>query len=185
MSLCALDENVLRDAVLVRLENIRFEAYVHVNALMWIVAFAELRALTNRKAVSESGFGLNPMEVNDLYEYLWNMGVTLQSDNAMGIFEQEYRPWPKLHAGDAVSDAFYRRLDRNKAAHIEELCAYNTRVDRVRYEQVLKTQLALFGKGIVTSLERTMGHYLKVGYSIQCFNLSLHYSLTHPFRTSP
>ncbi len=25
--------NILRDAVLVRLENIRFEAYVHVNAL--------------------------------------------------------------------------------------------------------------------------------------------------------
>ena len=61
-----------------------------------------------------------------------------------------------------MSDAFYRRLDRNKAAHIEELCAYNTRVDRVRYEQVLKTQVALFGIGVVTSLKRTMGHYLKV-----------------------
>ena len=45
VSLCAMDENVLRDAVLVRLENIRFEAYVHVNALMWKVAFAELRAV--------------------------------------------------------------------------------------------------------------------------------------------
>ncbi len=42
-----MDENVLRDAVLVRLENIRFEAYVHVNGLMWKVTFAELRALTN------------------------------------------------------------------------------------------------------------------------------------------
>ncbi len=45
--MCALDQNILRDAVLVRLENIRFDAYVHVNALMWKVAFAELRALTN------------------------------------------------------------------------------------------------------------------------------------------
>ncbi len=35
-------------------------------------------------------------------------------------------------------------------------------MDVVRYSQELKTQLALFGKGIVTSLQRTMGHYLKV-----------------------
>jgi hypothetical protein len=108
VSLCAMDENVLRDAVLVRLKNIKFEAYVHVNALMWQVAFAELRALTNRKAVRDTRFGLNPMELNDLYEYLRNMGVTMQSKNAMGVFEE------------------------------------------------LKTQLALFGKGIVTSLQRTM-----------------------------
>ncbi len=38
-----------------------------INAMMWIVTFAELRALKNRKAVRESGFGLNPMELNDLY----------------------------------------------------------------------------------------------------------------------
>jgi hypothetical protein len=80
VSMCAMDGNVLRDAVLVCLENIRFEAYVHVNALMWKVAFAVLRALTNRKAVRETGFGLNPMELNHLYEYLWNMGVKLQSE---------------------------------------------------------------------------------------------------------
>ena len=170
VSLCALDENVLRDAVLVRLENIRFEAYVHVNAMMWIVAFAELRALTNRKAVCESGFGLNPMGLNDLYEYLWNLGVTLQSENAMVILEQGYRPWPKLHEGDAESEAFYRRLDRNKPAHIDELRAYTTRVDRLRYEQELKTQMALFGKAVVTSLERTMGHYLKVGSCNRTFS---------------
>ena len=41
VTMCALDQNILRDAVLVRLENIRFEAYVHVNALMWKVAFYE------------------------------------------------------------------------------------------------------------------------------------------------
>ncbi len=57
--MCALDQNILRDAVLVRLENIRFEAYVHVSALMWKVAFAELRALTNRKTVT--GLGTKPI----------------------------------------------------------------------------------------------------------------------------
>ncbi len=70
VSMCALDANILRDAVLMRLENIRFEVYVHVNALMWQVAFAELRALTNRNSITESGLGLNPMELNALYEYL-------------------------------------------------------------------------------------------------------------------
>jgi hypothetical protein len=71
------------------------------------VAFAEVRALTNRKAVRETGFGLNPMELNDLYEYLWNMGVKMQSGNAMVVFEAAYRPWPKLHEDDAVSATFY------------------------------------------------------------------------------
>ena len=69
------------------------------------------------------------------------------------------------------SDAFYRRLDRSKPAHIDELRAYTTRVDSVRYEQELKTQLALFGKAVVTSLERTMGHYLKVGSCNRAFSL--------------
>ena len=104
--------NVLRDAVFVRLENIRFEAYVHVSALMWIVAFAELRALTNRKAVQQSGFGLNPMELNELYDYLWNMGVLMQSEDGMDVLKPEYRPWPKLHEGDDVSVRFYKRLER-------------------------------------------------------------------------
>ncbi len=67
--MCTLDANILRDAVLVRLENIRFEAYVHDNALMWKVAFAELRALTNRNAITESGLGSNPMELNALSDY--------------------------------------------------------------------------------------------------------------------
>ena len=99
------------------------------------------------------------------------MGVTLQSDNAKVILEPDYRPWPKLHAGDAVSDAFYRRLDRNKPAHIDELRAFTTRADRLRYEQELKTQIGLFGKAVVTSLERTMGHYLKVGSCNRAFSL--------------
>ncbi len=74
----------------------------------------------------------------------------------MGILEQGYRPWPKLHAGDAKGDAFYRRLDRNKPAHIDELRAYTTRVDRVRNEQELKTQLTLFGKAVLISLEASV-----------------------------
>jgi hypothetical protein len=121
-----------------------------------------LRALTNRKAVCDSGFGLNPLELNDLYEYLWNLGVKLQSETAIEVLDAGFRPWPKLHEADAVSVTFYERLDRNKQADIMELNAFRTRVDVARYSKELNTQLALFGTGIVTSLQRTMGHYLKV-----------------------
>ena len=162
VSMCALDADILRDAVLVRLENIRFEAYVHVNALMWKVAFAELRALTNRNAITESGFGLNPMELNALYEYLWNLGVLLKTEGCLSILQLEYRPWPKVHEGDTVSAKFYMRLDKNKETNMAELNNFHARSDVLRYTQVLKQQLGLFGDGILVSLERTMGNYLKV-----------------------
>jgi hypothetical protein len=160
--MCALDANILRDAVLVRLENIRFEAYVHVNALMWKVAFAELRALTNRNAITESGLGLNPMELNALYEYLWNLGVLLKTEGCLSILQLDYRPWPKVHEGDTVSVKFYMRLDKNKETNMAELNNFHARSDVLRYTQVLKQQLGLFGDGILVSLERTMGNYLKV-----------------------
>jgi hypothetical protein len=162
VSMCALDANILRDAVLVRLENIRFEAYVHVNALMWQVAFAELRALTNRNSITETGQGLNPMELNALYEYLWNVGVLLKTDGCLTILDPDYRPWPKVHEGDAVSVKFYLRLEKNKVEHMAELNNFTARRDVIRYTKVLQQQLGLFGAGILTSLERTMGHYLKV-----------------------
>ncbi len=44
-----LGADILRDSVLTRLENLHYEAYVHVNAIMWKVAFEELRALINKK----------------------------------------------------------------------------------------------------------------------------------------
>ena len=41
------EANLLRDSLLVTLESLHFEAYVHVNAIMWRVVFKELRGLTN------------------------------------------------------------------------------------------------------------------------------------------
>ncbi len=43
------DANVLRDSVLIQIGCIYFEAYVHVNAILWRVVFRELCALTNGK----------------------------------------------------------------------------------------------------------------------------------------
>ncbi len=53
------DPNVLRDSVLMQMECLYFEAYVHVGAIMWRVVFRELRGLTNSK-----GLELNPMALN-------------------------------------------------------------------------------------------------------------------------
>jgi hypothetical protein len=57
------DANVLRDSVLIQMECLHFEAYVHVNAILWRVVCHELRALTNGK-----GPELTPIALNTLYK---------------------------------------------------------------------------------------------------------------------
>jgi hypothetical protein len=93
----------------VRMEIIHYECYVHVNAIMWRVLYRELRALTN-----DSTMNLNPMEINDLYEAVWNVGVVLQSDEALSILDLDYRPWAKVKEGTEASTKFYSVHDRNK-----------------------------------------------------------------------
>ncbi len=66
---------------------IPYECYVHVNAIMWRVVYRELRALTNDAAMD-----LNPMELNEVYEEVWNVGTLLMSDDALSILDLDYRP---------------------------------------------------------------------------------------------
>jgi hypothetical protein len=91
-----LEANVLRDSVLVRLECIHFECYIHVNALLWRLVYRELRAVTNDQALN-----LNPLEVNDLYDYLWDVGTLLTSTDALDILEDGWSPWPRVKDGNA------------------------------------------------------------------------------------
>jgi len=65
------EANLLRDSLLVSLECLHFEAYVHVNAVLWRVVFKELRGLTNSK-----GLEISPTELNALYEYLYDLGTS-------------------------------------------------------------------------------------------------------------
>ncbi len=60
---------------------------MHVNTIMWRVVFKELRGLTNSK-----GLELNPMELNGLYENLYDLGIMLQGDSSLLVFEKGYRP---------------------------------------------------------------------------------------------
>jgi hypothetical protein len=79
-----LGANVLRYSILTRLENMHYEAYVHCCAILWKIVFQELRGLTNTTAI------LNPMELNVLYDHLWNVGVDLQSDDCLNILKGDF-----------------------------------------------------------------------------------------------
>ena len=84
------EANLLRDSILVSLECLHFEAYVHVNAVMWRVVFKELRGLTNSK-----GLEITPTELNTLYEYLYDLGKRslFLTKNIINFFDLFYRPY--------------------------------------------------------------------------------------------
>ncbi len=169
-----LDATILRDSILTRIENIRFQAYVHTSAIMWKVCFQELRALTNIKQLSYEGLNVNPMELNAIYEHVWNLGVLLKTDACLSILQEQYRPWPKVsfphtptplphnwpyclnlvqvRLQEARSQEFYRVLERSRGADLAELREYETREDTANYEAGLREVLSLFGQAIHTSL---------------------------------
>ena len=151
-----LGQNILRDSTLQRMECNYFEAYVHVNAVMWEVAFAELRYLTNSKTVS-----LNPMEVNDLYDRLWRMATQMQGPDALDILEAVYRPWPRLQPSNEALSKWYDTKRDSKEHNLEALRAFYGREDRVEYEQVFRSLLALFGKAIHDAFERNLSDRLE------------------------
>jgi hypothetical protein len=91
------------------MEMIPFECYVHANAILWRVMYRELRALMN-----DGVLNLNPMEINDVYENVWNVGTLLQSDDALSVLEPNFRPWPKVKETSEASQAFYQVHDRSK-----------------------------------------------------------------------
>jgi hypothetical protein len=152
-----LDEaNLLQDSLLVTLECVHFEAYVHVNAIMWRVVFKELRGLTNSK-----GLEIYPIELNTLYEYLYDLGTMLQTTDCMIVFNDTFRPWPHIYKPGLRSKKVYENLDRNLTEDLERLRTYQTRADSEVYRDILMQVFGLFGKGIIASLEFTMKNYLR------------------------
>ena len=152
MDMLVLDANILRDSILIRMEIIQYECYVHVNAIMWRVVYRELRALTNDGAMA-----LNPMELNDIYEELWNVGTLLQNHGeVLSIMEDDFRPWPKVKEDTEKSRLFYEVHDRAKQTDMALLRKYKSRADLQSYVVVLKKVLSLFGKyaAVYTSLFR-------------------------------
>jgi len=138
------------------MELMQFECYVHVNAIVWRLIYRELRAVTN-----ENTLDLNPLELNDLYDYLWDVGELLQGDESLDIMQEGWRPWPRVKEGSEASWDFYDILDRHKARDLELLNRYQVRADVEQYTAMLKTVLRLFGEAIKESLTRTMADYLE------------------------
>lgn len=148
IDLLVLDANILRDSILVRMEIIQYECYVHVNAIMWRVVYRELRALTNDGAMA-----LNPMELNDIYEELWNVGTLLQNEaEVLSIMEDDFRPWPKVKEDTEKSRLFYDVHDRAKQTDMALLRTYASRADVESYVVVLKKVFCLFGKSVAVFL---------------------------------
>jgi hypothetical protein len=119
---------------------------------MWRVVYRELRALTNDGAMA-----LNPMELNDIYEELWNVGTLLQNNGeVLSIMEDDFRPWPKVKEDTEKSRLFYEVHDRAKQTDMALLRKYKSRADLQSYVVVLKKVLSLFGKyaAVSTSLLR-------------------------------
>ncbi len=80
--------------------------------------------------------GLTPLEINDLYDHLWNVGVVLQSEDSLQIFEDGWRPWPRVRDGSECSWDFYDIHERHKAADLTILRAFERREDVAVYTQV-------------------------------------------------
>jgi hypothetical protein len=101
------------------------------------------------------------MELNDLYDHMWNLGTLLQGDGALTILDPAFRPWPRVRYSQAPSRSYYYHVEKNKAAERAELQQYDQRPDLDIYLPILLEVLQLYGLAIHTSLERTLGKYLK------------------------
>jgi hypothetical protein len=101
------------------------------------------------------------MELSDIYEHVWNLGLLLQTEDCLSVLQSEYRPGPKVREEEVCSAHFYAVLDRSREEDLAELRLYAGREDLENYEPVLREVLHLFGAAIITSLERTMGNFLK------------------------
>ena len=82
--------------------------------------------------------------MNDLYECLWHVDELLQTENCLVIFDEDFRPWPKLPAENG-GEKFYAIHDRDKGTDLRHLRAFETREDIGVYRTVLMEVFKLFG----------------------------------------
>jgi hypothetical protein len=105
---------------------------------------------------------LDPLTLNEVYdENLYDVGVLLQTEKALVLFEPGFRAWPHIYQSNNRSKLFYMRLETNLVADMVLLRTYKGRADEAKYENMLRTVLGLSGQGIIASLEFTMKDYLQ------------------------
>jgi hypothetical protein len=101
------------------------------------------------------------MELNTLYEHLYDLGRHLETGDSLDVFKTGFRPWPHVYKGGGRSKQFYSRVDANLAVDLARIDNFNLRDDNAAYTEILREVLKCFGCGIIDSLEYTMKHYIK------------------------
>jgi hypothetical protein len=86
------------------------------------------------------------MELNDLYDHMWNMGSILKTDEALTVLDDDYRPWPRVRYNEVPSRQYYGHLEKNKVGHRAELRQYENKSDLDVYRPVLLEVLQLLVK---------------------------------------
>jgi hypothetical protein len=101
------------------------------------------------------------MELNTLYEYLYDLGLHLQTEGSLDVFKAGFRPWPHVFKGGGRSKKFYSRVDANLDEDLARIGINSHRADKDSYTAILREVLNCFGIGIIDSLEYTMKNYIK------------------------
>ncbi len=91
---------------------------------------------------------------------MYDLGKLLQTPDSLTVFSGNFRPWPHIYQNRGRSKKFYTAMDRNLTRDLTALRTYDNRADNVKYTNLLRTILKLFGEGIIDSLEYTLHKYL-------------------------
>jgi hypothetical protein len=78
------------------------------------------------------------MELNTLYEYLYDLGLHLQTDASLDVFKAGFRPWPHVYKGGGRSKKFYSRVDANLDEDLARIGIYSQRADKDSYTEILR-----------------------------------------------
>ncbi len=84
------------------------------------------------------------MELNDLYDHFWNMVTLLQTENALDVLDNDYRPWPRCRYNEGPSYHYYTHLEKHKDAERVELRLFESKSDVEVYKPILIEALNLF-----------------------------------------
>jgi hypothetical protein len=101
------------------------------------------------------------MELNTLYEHLYDLGTKLQTEACFDILHEGFRPWPHVYKNKGRSRQFYKAVDRNLSDDLQRIGLNKDREDYDKYETIMRAVFKCFGLGIIDSLEFTMKDYLK------------------------
>jgi hypothetical protein len=108
-----------------------------------------------------AGIELNPLELNSLYENLYDLGTMLQTNECMGVFEEGFRPLPHIYKDKGRAKKFYNATDRDLTEDLHRLRPKLEREDASKYTGVMCEIFGCFGSGIIDSLEYTLKDYLR------------------------